>query len=59
MEEYGYNGQPVNFTGKFYLSFSKDREEVFNLMTDQHLKTMSPLQHFFSRQFRIMNQIPA
>jgi hypothetical protein len=34
MEEYGYNGQPVNFTGKFYLSFSKDREEVFNLMTD-------------------------
>jgi hypothetical protein len=41
MDDYGYGGAPVNFSGKFFLTFTKDRSELFTIMQERHLSTLS------------------
>ena len=58
MEDYGPGGQPVNYTGKYYLTFTKERLELFNIMHKRHLQNMNQLQIFNTMNFRIVNKLP-
>ena len=43
MEDYGTAGQPVNYTGKYYLTFTTNRLECFDIMHKRHLRNMNSL----------------
>jgi hypothetical protein len=49
MDDFGPAANPMNFTGKFWLTMTKDRSELYTLMEKQHLRVMNRPQTFFSR----------
>ena len=41
MDDMGPAGAPMNFSGRFWLTLTKDRSELYSIMEKQHLKVMS------------------
>ena len=47
MKDYSPDNLGINVTAKFYLSFTKDKEEAFRLIMKRHVLNMNQLQHYF------------
>lgn len=58
VEDFGVGGQPVNYTGRYYLTFTSTRLELFDIMHKRHLQTMNPLQIFNTLNFKVVNKLP-
>ncbi|TNV85114.1 hypothetical protein FGO68_gene2057 [Halteria grandinella] len=53
VNDYAIDGKGVNVSAKFYVAFTRDREEAFRLLQRKHIETMNQLQYFFSDVYHL------
>jgi hypothetical protein len=49
MDDFGPGGSPTNFSGRFWVTLTNNRSELYSIMQRQHLKVMNRPQVLFSR----------
>lgn len=48
MRDWSADGHGANVTAKFWVGFTKDREELYRLIQKRHVMNMSPTQKLYS-----------
>ena len=48
MRDWSADGNAANVTGKFWVGFTKNREELYRLIQKRHVLNMSPTQKLYS-----------
>ena len=52
MKDWSADGNGANVSAKFWFGFTKDRERLYRMIQERHIKNMSPLQKMYSLQYR-------
>ncbi len=52
MRDWSADSLGANVSAKFYMGFTSDREQLFRLIQERHLKNMKPMQTFYSLQYK-------
>lgn len=58
MDEKDAKGQPLNYTGRYYLCLPTSRNELFDIMHKRHIETMNALQMFTTGNYRVLDKPP-